>query len=91
MSAMPSFSLDKPNPVDNIHQFASQHEGIPKEIRAWCEEKWDGEQSEEFYHGLITAYANVVAMFDCMEPEEVKTFIGQVLSFVCNKSITNRR
>ncbi len=84
-----SFSLDKPQDFSTIHQFASQHEGIPAPIKEWCESRWDGDQSEEFYHGLITGYANVVSMFDCMREEDVAPFIRQVLAFTSNKTVTN--
>lgn len=79
-----ALSLDEKVDPERRAQFASQMEHVPKEIRAWFEETFNGEHSKEFYEGLLSAYANMHVMVQNLPPEKLKQYSGPIIAFVAS-------
>lgn len=66
-------------------QFASQ---LPK-IQEWCamiiKSGYAGNDTPDFYEGLLSGYATSLAILLQMPPENAKELIGSIVSFISSK------
>ena len=80
-----ALSLDEKINRARVKQFASQMKQVSQNARAWFEETFGGDNSIEFYEGLLSAYANMHVMVQNLPPEQIKNLSGQIVAFVANE------
>lgn len=69
------------------NQFASQVKNMPKSIIEEVECSLRGEETDDFYEGLLSGYANSFTMLKQMKPEGAELLIGLLTSILSRKML----
>lgn len=80
-----ALSLDEKIDQARVRQFASQIAKVPQNVRVWFEETFSGQQSTEFYEGLLSAYATAYVMAQGLSQQDLTATTGNLVAFVAKE------
>ena len=81
------FQIDEEIDYSRIQQFASQVGNISNRLSTELEQNFSGDQSDEFYSGLLAGFANSLAVFQNSEMTEIdkKSLLGAIVAFTSDR------
>ena len=81
------FQIDEPIDYQRIQQFATQAPNIANRLSTELAENYSGDQSDDFYLGLLAGFANSLSILQNDELSDVdkKSLTGAIVAFVSDR------
>lgn len=81
------FQIDERIDYQRIQQFATQVTNISNRLHTELEENFDGEETDDFYFGLVAGFANSLSISQNEELSDVdkQSLVGAIVAFVADK------
>ena len=78
------FQIDERVDYQRIQQFASQISNLSKRLETELAENFTGDESDDFYAGLVAGFANSLSVFQNLELSETdkSSLIGAIVAFI---------
>ncbi|HLC48873.1 MAG TPA: hypothetical protein VJI96_00605 [Candidatus Andersenbacteria bacterium] len=80
----PLFTIDKRTEYPKIQQFATQIEYANPDLLNQLNQAFQGEETDEFYGGLLTGYANAYALITS-DLSDKTAILGFLVAFIADK------
>ncbi|MEE2642305.1 MAG: hypothetical protein VX768_16865 [Planctomycetota bacterium] len=81
------FLIDEKIDYPRLQQFASQVSNLSKRLSSELEANYTGDQTDEFYQGLLAGFANSLSVFQNVElsEEDKQSLLGALVAFVSDR------
>ncbi len=78
------FQIDERVDYARVQQFAAEMQHVSPRVRDEFAASFDGGEPDDFYHGLLTGYANAYVLMssDELTLEEKKNYLAALVAFV---------
>jgi hypothetical protein len=82
-----SFSIDTLPNSNFIREYAAQFNQIPTGFVRQCDECFNGNESKEFYRGLLIGYANAQNLLRQVDPNSTNSInsLGMIVSYISRR------
>jgi len=81
------FHIDERIDYQRIQQFASQVSNLSKRLDTELAENYSGDQSDDFYFGLVAGFANSLSVFqnEDLSDKDKESLLGAIVAFISDR------